>query len=497
MDRLEELMRQWEAEDPDSVDVDQPPESPMELPEMDFTDGPPAELDTAEASPMAAASVAPESVRTDSESASAPTRLRTPAPSAAAAPQRKPPASLDWKEMGDRLAMAELGRGQSRAYEGMFANIGAQSGYRPNAHAGEAAHNVAQQPLALAKERQNFEAKERDAGVKNAMRDPNSLQSQKARESVKTFFGETPLPPGFDDWSAEDVQKFASSGTLAQVGNRRRADEAAKLKAQADADKATKGEADLQNARKNWRKDLMDAGIDPDTATREDIKLAMSKRHAVATEKVAASNNAIAVSNKRDKDEDRDSLRETIPFAGGELKYTGKGTPREDDRKKAQDVAASWNAALSGMDVLEKSLGAYAAHPGAETKRDVDSKVRVVSSALNSAVGGGAMSQDEAVAMSQALGADLLSPSGVEAFIRSVAGDDPGAAKALTTRLKSVRESAKASATGKLKSYRYEMDGGGASSGPVKMRFPDGSVHSVSPDKIEKARTKGGVQVDG
>ena len=32
---------------------------------------------------------------------------------------------------------------------------------------------------------------------------------------------------------------------------------------------------------------------------------------------------------------------------------------------------------------------------------------------------------------------------------------------------------------------------------PVRMKFPDGSEHDVSPEKLEKAKLKGGVPVNG
>jgi hypothetical protein len=43
------------------------------------------------------------------------------------------------------------------------------------------------------------------------MDNPNSLQSQKAREAVRTFFGDMKMPPGFDNWSANDVQRWTQT----------------------------------------------------------------------------------------------------------------------------------------------------------------------------------------------------------------------------------------------------------------------------------------------
>jgi hypothetical protein len=194
------------------------PEGEMVLPEMDFS-GPPA-VETAEQR----SAVAPDVVR-----------QRQPQP------QGKPPASsLDWKGLADRLGWANIGRGDSKAYESLFANVGAQSGYKPNAHAGEVLTQTAKLPLDMAKERQGYEARDlsiqaqRDAmGVKSAMSDPNSLQSQKARDSVRAFFGDVALPAGFDNWSAEDVQKFANTGQLSLVERRKALSEEARKREEA------------------------------------------------------------------------------------------------------------------------------------------------------------------------------------------------------------------------------------------------------------------------
>lgn len=271
----------------------------------------------------------------------------------------------------------------------------------------------------------------------------------------------------------------------------------AAAKARAAQDKAAAEEGALKNSREAFAKELRSLGIDPNKAGQKDIDRAISLRHAMAGESVAKSNYAIAAAREGRAAGEHAALGESIPFAGGELKYSGSGPPREDDRKKAQDIAGGWNAALSGMDDLEGSLRTFATNPGVDSKREVESKVRVVSAALNAAIGGGAMSEAEALAMANALGANVVSPSGIEAALNHMVGDDPKAAQVLLTRLQSVRKSSLTTALGKLKTYRYGLGGGSGGSGPVKMRFPDGSTHDVPREKLDKAKAKGGVQVDG
>lgn len=524
-EKMKSIIANWEAEDPGSTDVDSPPgQRPgvQTMPEMDLSsDGPDAEPDSdADDFSAGASSLAREATQ-------APLRLRAPSdvPATAGAGQKgvsssagfgspetfhaKPVASLsddappDWKSIGNRLGIGTLSQAQSKNYESMLANAGNSGAYVQNQHAGEVGPAMVKGELDVMHAKQGQESHDLDMqgkkaalGVKSAMDDPNSLQSQKARDAIKAFFGDMTLPRNFDNWSANDVQKFASSGTLAHVAQVKnaQADDARKV---ADKQaKDTQTAADLEASRTAFAKELKEIGVDPTKASQKDIDRVISLKHAAATEHVAGSNLAIAQSNRHDKDEDRATLKETIPFGSGELHYTGKGTPREEDRKKAQDIASGWNAALSGMSDLEGSLKGFATNPGVDSKRDVESKVRVVSAALNSAVGGGAMSEAEALAMAKALGADVVSPSGIQAALEHLIGDDPKAAQVLLTRLNSVRQSAKATAAGKLKSYRYEL-GGEAGGGAIKMKFPDGSVHDVSPDKLEKAKMKGGVPVDG
>lgn len=186
-----------------------------------------------------------------------------------------------------------------------------------------------------------------------------------------------------------------------------------------------------------------------------------------------------------------------IPFDAGYLSPRAGTQPTKDDRKKAQEIASLFGGTLEGMNSLEGALKEYATHPSIENKRKVESQVQGVATALNVAYGQGAMSEAEGKQIKAALGADLLSPSGLQAFWESMTGQDSEAAKTLLTRLESARDVTKKTAYGKIAPYNFQRQGDKpkAPGGTVKMRFPDGSVHDVPAEKLEKAKLKGGVEV--
>lgn len=450
----------------------------MVLPEMDFTT--PTEPTQPSAPPPLPA--APQSrvvQRMDSLQ-----RAPVPQPSKAGA--------VDWANLGKRLQDATRRSQGLRDNESYFSNV-VQS-YRPDMNAGE--QTIKAEGIPAQVNAQRLESESKQAGLDAlkakgastaADNDPNSLQSQQARNAIKSMFPGMKLPDGFDDWSAAAVKRLFDPKTVGNLqAERERAANAAaddQRKIVAGQQKAEAEKQALENSRKNFAPVLMEMGIEPSRASQEDIKLAASIKHAKANEKMAAAQLAIANKKEGRAEEEHQALSETIPFERGELRYTGKGTPPEADRKKAQEIASGWNAALAGMDDLKGSLQNFSSNPGIESKRDVESKVRVVSAALNSAVGGGAMSEAEAAAMSKALGADILSPTGVQAIVNHIIGDDPAAAQALLTRLESVRQSAKTTAAGKLKSYRYEMGGGG--DGLVTLTHKDGRSKRVKKSVAE------------
>lgn len=292
--RWAEIEKQWVAEDADEELPALPTENVMELPTLDLSQPEASvEADTSEAAEEAGANALRLRMPDVQESPSS----RSGQPATRGAGQASPPSmpssgeqprassveGLDWKSLGERMKLAEMARGSSRNYESLFANVGAQSGYRPNARAGEASVNIAKQPLDLANAQQGYEARaaaldatKAKTGAMKADNDPNSLASQKARSSLRSFFPNQKMPEGFDNWSASDVKRFADSGTLARIEQNRTtaanaaADDQRKL-ADAVAKKAKAGE-DLEQRRKTWTPELKAAGKDPTTATDKDIE---------------------------------------------------------------------------------------------------------------------------------------------------------------------------------------------------------------------------------
>jgi len=181
------------------------------------------------------------------------------------------------------------------------------------------------------------------------------------------------------------------------------------------------------------------------------------------------------------KREERDAKEaaDSMPFAGGTLKvFRGLS---DTERNQARSKSSLWNAALTGMDTLEQKLNAFVANPSRETKAEVDATVSTVSTALNAAQGQGAMAEAEARRIAETLGADLVSPGGAEAFLRSMAGENPQeAGKMLLAKLKAARSVAKTSALGTLSSYGDYSTGeqSAAPAAPARKRAkgPNGEV---------------------
>lgn len=378
----------------------------------------------------------------------------------------------DWKAMADRLGWGQIGRSLSKSYENSFANVAPD--YRPNAHAGDVLVESAQLPIDMAKERQGYESRDlamqgqrASMAAKSAMSDPNSLQSQKARESLRAAFPDMKFPAGFDNYSADDVGALikmtpkpkAPTGGLTEYQRlqMQRQGDIDAGKARAAQEKAAAEEGALKNSRAAFAKELEALGIDPEHASQKDIDRAIELKKYQGSHEIAQSNNAIAQAGRRDKDEDRATLRESIPFADGELRFTGSGTPREDDKREAQKVSKASNGAIAGMNDLEVAMGAFARNPSAATRDEVVAKTRVVSGALNTAAEQGAMSKDEADEMAKALGVSLTAPGSLAAAWEKIFGNDAEAAASMTRRVKSVRDSVKKVAIGKAKVFGFDF----------------------------------------
>lgn len=130
-------------------------------------------------------------------------------PSKAPAASSKEP---DWMGIQRSLGLAKLNDDMSRSADQGFSNIGPGK-YKSDPGGHESATAIARLPLEMAGKKQDYDVKQSKLGIDAAKRDPNSLQSQKAREAFKAFVPGAKLPPGFDNWSAEDVLEFGKKAT--------------------------------------------------------------------------------------------------------------------------------------------------------------------------------------------------------------------------------------------------------------------------------------------
>ncbi len=171
-----------------------------------------------------------------------------------------------------------------------------------------------------------------------------------------------------------------------------------------------------------------------------------------------------------------------IPFAGGMFRPRSGAKVDKQIAKEASDKASLYNSAISGIDDFASALGEYAANPGAETRDAVVAKANGVGGALNTAQGQGAMSEGEKKEMAAALGVNVLSPAGIEAFAQSLTGGDKGeAAKTITRRARAVRASMIKMAEGNLKSKNFDFEPGKSAAPASEAKKP--VKYLVSPDK--------------
>lgn len=161
----------------------------------------------------------------------------------------------------------------------------------------------------------------------------------------------------------------------------------------------------------------------------------------------------------------------TFPLAEGT--FTIKKGLDDSAANKARSGGSAWNTALGNLDSLDGALSEYVQKPGLESKAKVEAQLQGAMTALNVAYGQGAMAESEARALSQALGADLKSPTAIAAAIQSWMGGDAGqAGKLLMTKIRTVREAAKNAAVKSLSPYG-EFAGGGKPAAGV----PPGRIH--------------------
>lgn len=283
---------------------------------------------------------------------------------------------------------------------------------------------------------------------------------------------------------------------VARLLGKRKAADSARLAENAQRLQASRFDYERQTgARKEAEakaKDERDFAFRTEESARDNER---AERGIDATNRLAQSNFAIrrdeADAKKQDR-ADKAAANEVSLFNETLALAPGLG---ESERSAARTEASKWNAADAATGVLETALQAYVANPSRETAAQVQATLAGASTALNTAFGQGAMAEAEARRMADTLGADLKSPAGVQALVESLMGN-PNAGKLLMTKLRTAREGNRKIAKARVGTYG-KAQGASRPSGPVKMRFPDGSVHEVAPDEIDLARRKGGTVTDG
>ena len=213
-------------------------EKPMELPEMGFSGGT-AVADQAAAAAPATTTEPPRAAEVaDHSNPSAPVHGRAARPDVRRpepAKPRRPGEPLDWSELVTRTKRGALVDDVVNSGNSMLAQMGPPGWqFRPNVS--DSSEKLARLPLEMAKEQQAMESRQLAGDVQRskldataASADPNSPQSQKAREAFKAFVGDTvPLPQGFDSWSAADVKSFADTGDLSLAERRKNLTEEAR-----------------------------------------------------------------------------------------------------------------------------------------------------------------------------------------------------------------------------------------------------------------------------
>lgn len=326
--KLQSIIAEWEQEDTadaadelesgkDAMDLAQPStwaahdlaNKPMQGPEA-----PPKESPLPPAADPATAGAGQK----------APLELTRREPAASPPP---PVESLDWKGLESRLRNAELRNMQTRAGESMRANI--IPGYKPDLEGGEAQSRIAMQPLQVAKEKQGYESRQAASGVKDAMDNPNSLQSQKAREAVRTFFEGTKLPAAFDNWSANEVQRWTQTFSADRKAERDLAEEAKKDRRTALLDErhATERGQDLEH-----RKLTHEDSMANTAATRALVAAGQSKLPAGEAAKLGGADSAVRAIDELSSDWDAKAgstgagLKQFVPGTDANLFLPGLRT---------------------------------------------------------------------------------------------------------------------------------------------------------------------------
>lgn len=356
----------------------------------------------------------------------------------------------------ERQNQASKWRGVSDALYAATAAVPLQSSQTPD---------FGSQEAALEKAR----AGDKSELMKQAMGDPRSAESMRARALLEgTGIGQTMKQRLGPRWE----QLTASS--LPEVGEIIRAEAAKKEGGQGGGGMTAyqrwqvehttgKEQAEAQQLEADRQKLSQLLGVDVSGLSRQAIDDLMQGQHTRATERLAQGQFAIARSNEQRKASEFGAQSRPIPYANGSLVYAGGGVPPDEYVKEAQKISAGYGAALAAMDDLESALAEWAQNPSMDARNSVAPRVQIAATALNTALGQGAMAENERAAIMDALGADIASPTGIAALVRGVLTGDGAAAAAMTQRLRGAKSTTDATARAKAKAYgfQFQPNGGG------------------------------------
>lgn len=247
-----------------------------------------------------------------------------------------------------------------------------------------------------------------------------------------------------DRWRAEDERKRLEAGTKADAAKAKQG--ASELAAATDASSLDAEKALLLKTPQAQRLRLTEKDL-AGVKSRKGLE-SFTRVLNIKPPKAGPSAEAQAASEESER------------FELGRYRLTPRAGTKPDKytRQKASEIAVPWGGALKAMDSLEGALSAYAANPGPDTAREVGSKVQTTAAAMNAAIGGGAMSEAELKNVSNALGADLTSPAGIQAFVESLVGNKTESADTLLKKLRAAREVNEAVLEGKLAGVNYVVE---------------------------------------
>lgn len=414
----------------------------------------------------------------------------------------------DWKALEDNLFNAQFRAQGSRAAEQMFANV-SPGGYRTDPGRFEAQVEAAKLPMEMAQQKQVFERNQQQLDTSKAQakasaeaRDPNSSQSQRAREALKTFFKGTDLPPSIDSWSAAEVNAFIKDPLL-DLAKLRNTQEVAGTKAKLAA-------GEKQKALDDRKKLMLSLYPDhkPEIEGLTDLGNAQTLQTALQGE-----------AGRKETQQHQDEAAETTRKHEDEMLVRREGFEKEmkDYEMTHRPLTADQANQLEGLnkadgliDSFEKRLGDVSTLGG---------KIGAATGPLGGALGlKGANFEAEregaAVGLARSIEGGVARPGTVEVIkhILPLPSDADGVKRSKMQQIRDLVQDTREGFVKALKQGGFRpLQGDLPEAGPkqaqppsqqpaaksVKMKFPDGSVQDVPPEKVEKAKQKGGKVFNG